>query len=184
LTADPTAPPRDGFPAFPAVPWPSLAEQALALGARLKDLDLTVATAESLTGGLVSAAITSVPGSSVYFLTGVCAYSNQSKHGLLEVPWVVMDTAGAVSPECARAMASGVSRLAGSDLGLSTTGIAGPDGGSAAKPVGLVYISVHGAKGQETRREIFAGDRLTVAFQAVEGALDLILKFLEEKHPG
>jgi PncC family amidohydrolase len=167
----------------PAFPGPALFERASSLGRRLKALGLTLATAESLTGGLVSAAVTSVPGSSAYFLAGLNTYSNQSKHRLLEVPWVVLDTAGAVSPECARAMASGVARLIGSDLGLSTTGIAGPDGGSSVKPVGLVYISAYGNGRHETRREIFSGDRQTVAFQAVASAMELLESFLEGKGP-
>jgi PncC family amidohydrolase len=168
----------------PLFPGPALFGKAAAAGALLKGLGLTAATAESLTGGLVSAAITSVPGSSAYFMAGVNAYSNQSKYRLLEVPWVILNTAGAVSPECSQAMASGVARLIGSDLGLSTTGIAGPDGGSAVKPVGLVYLSVHGPQGQETRRKIYSGDRQSVALQAVEGALDLLLAFLEGRRPG
>ncbi|MDR1313811.1 MAG: CinA family protein [Deltaproteobacteria bacterium] len=168
----------------PPFPGPALFEKASSLGRRLRELDLTISTAESLTGGLVSAAITSVPGSSAYFLAGLNTYSNQSKYRLLEVPWVVLNTAGAVSPECARAMASGVSRLIGSDLGLSTTGIAGPDGGSEVKPVGLVYVSLYGEGRHETKKEIFSGDRHTVAFLAVEAALDLLARFLDERRPG
>jgi nicotinamide-nucleotide amidase len=160
-------------------PGPELYAKASSLGGLLRERGLTLATAESLTGGLVSAAITSVPGSSAYFLAGLNTYSNQSKYRLLEVPWVVLNTAGAVSTECARAMASGVARLIGSDLGLSTTGIAGPDGGSDIKPVGLVYVSAFGNLRHETRREIFTGDRQTVAFLAVEAALDLLRFFLE-----
>ncbi|MDR1081997.1 MAG: nicotinamide-nucleotide amidohydrolase family protein [Deltaproteobacteria bacterium] len=165
-------------------PGPALYARAASLGRRLRELGLTLATAESLTGGLVSAAVTSVPGSSAYFLAGLNTYSNQSKYRLLEVPWVVLNTAGAVSPECARAMASGVARLTGSDLGLSTTGIAGPDGGSEIKPVGLVYVSVYGGGRHETKREIFTGDRQTVAFRAVEAAMELLGKFLEDRNPG
>ncbi|MDR3154490.1 MAG: CinA family protein [Deltaproteobacteria bacterium] len=174
----PTSPDVD-----PEFPGQALTGKASALAGRLKALGLTVSTAESLTGGLVSAALTSVPGSSAYFLAGINAYSNHSKYRILEVPWVVLNTAGAVSPECARAMASGVARLTGSDLGLSTTGIAGPEGGSAVKPVGLVYFSVCGGGRQETRREIFAGSRHRVVYQAVETALDLLSRFLEDKYP-
>ncbi|MDR1039415.1 MAG: nicotinamide-nucleotide amidohydrolase family protein [Deltaproteobacteria bacterium] len=162
-------------------PGPALFEKASAIGRLLRPLRLTLATAESLTGGLVSAAITSVPGSSAYFQAGLNTYSNQSKYRLLEVPWVVLNTAGAVSPECARAMASGAARLLGADLGLSTTGIAGPDGGTNVKPVGLVYVSAYGFGRHETRKEIFSGDRQTVAFLAVDAALDLLAGFLENR---
>jgi PncC family amidohydrolase len=172
-------PPQDPAALFPG---PDLFAKASLTGQRLKTLGLTLATAESLTGGLLSAAMTAVPGSSAYFMAGVTAYSNHSKYRLLEVPWVVLNTAGAVSPESSRAMASGVARLIGADLGLSTTGIAGPDGGSSIKPVGLVYISVHGPSGQDTRKEIFTGDRQSVAVQSVKAALDLLESFLLDKY--
>ena len=100
-----------------------------------------VATAESCTGGLISKRITEVSGSSGVFDCGVCSYANFIKHKLLGVSEATLDTVGAVSPETAQQMAAGVRQLAEADFGISTTGIAGPTGGTPEKPVGLVYIS-------------------------------------------
>lgn len=101
-----------------------------------------LATAESCTGGLVSEKITEVPGCSAVFTCGVCSYANEIKESVLGVRPETLMRYGAVSPQTAREMATGVRRLAGADIGISTTGIAGPGGGSAEKPVGLVYIAV------------------------------------------
>ena len=119
-----------------------------ALGRLLRKQRLTIATAESCTGGLITDRLTDIPGSSMYLERGLVAYSNRSKTDLLGVPEAVLEKHGAVSEETARLMAEGVRRLAGSDLGLATTGIAGPDGGSEAKPVGTVFIAL--ADGVET----------------------------------
>jgi nicotinamide-nucleotide amidase len=110
---------------------------------------LTLAVAESCTGGLVARKITSVPGASGYFLGGVVAYSNNLKTKLLDVPPNVIERFGAVSEECARAMAAGIRAATGADIGLSVTGIAGPSGGTPEKPVGLVWTAV--ADGETTR---------------------------------
>ncbi len=108
----------------------------------LKERKLTVATAESCTGGGVSQAITDVPGSSAVFGCGICAYANETKTKLLGVKKETLETFGAVSEQTAREMAAGVRAVSGADIGVSVTGIAGPEGGSADKPVGLVYIAV------------------------------------------
>jgi len=109
----------------------------------------TVAVAESCTGGLIVHRITNVPGSSEYFERGIVAYSNRAKEELLQVPSSLIEQHGAVSPEAACAMAAGVRRLARADLGLGVTGIAGPGGGSEAKPVGLTYIALADPQGEE-----------------------------------
>jgi nicotinamide-nucleotide amidase len=109
-----------------------------ALGRILTERGLTIAVAESCTGGLIADKITNVSGSSMYFERGVVVYSNQSKTELLNVPKELIKTHGAVSKEVAEAMAAGVRRLAGTDIGISTTGVAGPTGGTSEKPVGLV----------------------------------------------
>ncbi|MDR0881023.1 MAG: nicotinamide-nucleotide amidohydrolase family protein [Candidatus Adiutrix sp.] len=144
------------------------------LASRLTARGLTVATAESLTGGRVAAALTSRPGSSAYFQGGVVAYANQAKIDLLGVPAEVLALKGAVSEECARAMAEGARRRLGTLLAVATTGIAGPDGGSPAKPVGLVWLAT--ATDRDTRAvgRFFPGDRATVTRLAVRAALELL----------
>lgn len=107
----------------------------------------TIATAESCTGGLISKLITDISGASEVFHCGICSYSNDIKEGVLGVDHEILEQHGAVSPETAMQMAIGVRALSGSDIGLSTTGIAGPDGGSDQKPVGLVYIGYADKRG-------------------------------------
>lgn len=140
---------------------------------------LTVATAESCTGGGVAAALTSLAGSSDYVMGGIVSYSNAAKASLLGVPQEILDTRGAVSPECARAMAEGARRALGTDLAVSTTGIAGPGGGTARKPVGLVYIAVAGREGVTAAEHHFTGDRATVTSAATEAALAMLLARIE-----
>lgn len=142
----------------------------------LLDRGLQAATAESCTGGLVAAALTDVPGVSACYLGGVVSYANSVKEGVLGVPASVLETVGAVSSECAEAMARGVREKLGADLAVSTTGIAGPGGGTAAKPVGLVYFGVATATGARSVRHVFAGDRAAVRAQAAETALSLLLE--------
>lgn len=113
---------------------------------KLREKGLRLAAAESCTGGLVSEKITEVPGSSKVFDCGVCSYANFIKHKVLGVKNETIENYGAVSPQCAGEMASGVALLAEADIGISTTGIAGPAGGTAEKPVGLVYIGVYTKK--------------------------------------
>ena len=109
----------------------------------LKEKGLHLATAESCTGGLISKKITEVSGSSEVFDCGVCSYANFIKNKVLGVDNNILETCGAVSAECAMAMAKGVAELANADIGVSTTGIAGPTGATATKPVGLVYIGIY-----------------------------------------
>lgn len=134
--------------------------------------------AESCTGGRIAARITRVPGSSRYFDSACVAYSNRSKENLLGVPNALLVEKGAVSAEVAIAMAEGVRKNAGVDLGLSVTGIAGPDGGTLQKPVGLVYIAL--SDGHETipERFQFHGDRETIQAEAAQMALEKVRRYL------
>ncbi len=136
---------------------------------------LTCATAESCTGGGVGHAITSVAGASSVFWGGVISYDNSVKRDVLGVSEEVLLTKGAVSSECAAAMAEGARRLMGTDLAVSVTGIAGPGGGSAEKPVGLVWFGVATASGVTTDKQIFPGTREAVRTAAIEHALELLL---------
>lgn len=136
----------------------------------------TVATAESCTGGLIAGRITSVPGASAVFLGGVVSYANEVKRDVLGVPQGVLDHAGAVSAECAEAMASGVRALLKADAAVSVTGIAGPDGGTPQKPVGLVWFGVATASGARAESQRFDGDREAVRRQACDLALQLLLE--------
>ena len=137
---------------------------------------VTIATAESCTGGLVAARITSVPGSSAVFLGGVVSYANAAKQELLGVPREVLERAGAVSAACAEAMARGARARLKADLAVSVTGIAGPDGGTPQKPVGLVYLGVATAAGARAERHVFAGDRAAIRALAADRALALLLE--------
>jgi len=148
------------------------------LAARLQELAIargvTVATAESCTGGGIAREITRISGSSGYFLGSVVAYANDVKHRLLGVPNDVLENPGAVSEACARAMVEGVRSLMGSDFAVSTTGIAGPLGGTARKPVGLVYIGVGSARGVVVEKHVFSGDRAAVIEASTARALELL----------
>lgn len=137
---------------------------------------VTVATAESCTGGLVAERITSVAGASSVFLGGVVSYANAVKRDLLGVPSDLLERMGAVSAECAEAMAAGVRALMKADASVSVTGIAGPDGGTPQKPVGLVYLGVATAGGVRVERCRFEGDREAVRRQASDRALSLLLE--------
>ena len=140
------------------------------LGAR----GMTCATAESCTGGGVGSAITSVPGASAVYLGGVVSYANSVKRGVLGVGDGTLARCGAVSPECAAEMAEGARRLTGADIAVSVTGVAGPGGGSAEKPVGLVWFGLASPGGVRTERCIFAGDRGRVREQAVVHAIGML----------
>ncbi len=151
------------------------------LGELLKERELTIAVAESCTGGLLGNLITDVPGSSAYFRGGIIAYQNDVKEKLLDVPTSAVITVGAVSEEVARAMAHGVRKLLESDIGVGITGIAGPGGGTPNKPVGLVYIAVEGPHGAECRRFMWDGDRLENKYRSASAAIELVTTLLEEK---
>lgn len=141
----------------------------------LAEKKLTCATAESCTGGGVGYAMTSVSGASAVFWGGVISYDNSVKRDLLGVPAEILETKGAVSPECAAAMAEGARKRTCTDLAVSITGIAGPGGGSAEKPVGLVWFGVASKSGAVTDKKIFSGDRDAVRASAIEHALRLLL---------
>ena len=129
------------------------------IGRMLKQAGKTVSTAESCTGGTISALFTSIPGSSEYFLGSVTSYANSVKTGVLGVPEEIIEKYGAVSSECVAAMAEGVRRITGSDFSVATSGIAGPGGGSEVKPVGTVWIGVSSPKETKTYKLVFKGDR-------------------------
>ena len=131
------------------------------------------------TGGLVSARLTSVPGSSDYFLGGVVAYDNRVKEGTLGVRRETLARHGAVSAQCAREMAQGVRDRLGTDIGVSLTGIAGPGGGTPEKPVGLVYIAWALPKKTTVKRFLFAGDRAQIRERAANAALHGLCRFLD-----
>jgi PncC family amidohydrolase len=137
---------------------------------------LTIAAAESCSGGEVAHRITSVAGSSVYFLGSIVAYSNEAKIGLLGVPAEVIETRGAVSAECARAMAERARRVFGADVAVSTTGIAGPGGATERKPVGLVYTAIADANGVQAQEHHFSGERTAVVDASAEAALRLLVE--------
>jgi nicotinamide-nucleotide amidase len=147
------------------------------VGRLLHERGLTVALAESCTGGLIAHRLTDISGSSRYFERGLVVYSNAAKQALLGVPEALLARHGAVSAECAEAMARGVRDHAGTDLGLSVTGIAGPEGGSAAKPVGTVFIGLADARAATVERHRFPRDREgNKALSALRG-LDLLRRY-------
>jgi len=137
---------------------------------------LSLAVAESCTGGLVSSLITDVPGSSKYFFGGVTAYSNELKTSLLKVPHRMIKKHGAVSEEVAEAMAHGIKKETGADITAAITGIAGPDGGTEEKPVGLAHIVVLGPMVKRARKVLFQGTREEIKQQFAEAALEQVLK--------
>lgn len=143
------------------------------------DAGVSLATAESCSGGGVAARITSVAGSSAYFLGGVVAYANDAKADVLGVPRDLLETRGAVSAECVTAMAEGARRLFGATLAVATTGIAGPGGATARKPVGLVYLALASPAGTFVEKHQFAGGRAAVTEAAVERALALLVSGAE-----
>jgi nicotinamide-nucleotide amidase len=144
------------------------------VGALLAARGLTLSVAESCTGGQIASRMTDVSGSSAYFERGVVAYSNRSKVELLGVPVELLNRTGAVSREVAEAMAQGIRDRAGTTFGLSTTGIAGPTGGTAEKPVGLVWIGIADAGGAVALKHTFAGARALIKERASQAALELL----------
>ncbi|MBC2722508.1 competence/damage-inducible protein A [Desulfosporosinus sp.] len=142
------------------------------VGQALNSQNLTISTAESCTGGLLGAAFTQEPGSSRFYLGGVVSYSNSLKRGILGVSEESLKAFGAVSEEVAKEMAEGIRSKTGSNLAISTTGIAGPDGGSDEKPVGLVYIGFATSKGVHAQKFQFYGERESVRQLTVQAALN------------
>jgi PncC family amidohydrolase len=151
---------------------------AQAIGELLQGRGLTLAVAESCTGGLLAGYITNIPGSSAYFEGGVIAYSYAVKERVLNVPAGVLERHGAVSPETATAMAKGVRELLQTDLTLAVTGIAGPTGGTPEKPVGLVYIALASDQGEECRRYLWTGDRWENREWSARAALEMLHEHL------
>ena len=148
------------------------------VGSLLKEKGLTLACAESCTGGLLGHRLTGVPGSSAYFLESAVVYSNAAKKRRLGVPLTLIARHGAVSAPVARAMAQGIRRTSGADYGLAVTGIAGPDGGTARKPVGLVYIALADGRSVSLSRSVFWGGRDIIKFQSSQKALDRLRRAL------
>jgi PncC family amidohydrolase len=161
----------------------SLDQLAARVQERCLELGLKVATAESCTGGLVAKAITDIPGSSEYYPGGIVSYSNEAKRRLLGVPMDQLEAHGAVSAQVARAMAIAARDRLGADVGVSVTGVAGPGGGSDAKPVGLTYVGIADALGVEVRRFVWSGDRAQNRESSARAALELLLARLESAQP-
>lgn len=153
---------------------------AARLGLILKEKKLCCATAESCTGGLIGAALTDIPGSSAWYRGGVISYANDAKIRLLGVSAAILAARGAVSEEVALAMARGACEALGADIGLASTGIAGPDGGSPAKPVGTVWLGWAWRGGVQAKVFHFSGDRAAVRAQAVQAALSGLLALIAD----
>lgn len=158
----------------------SAIEYARQIGVALQQRQWTIATAESCTGGLVGHLLTEIAGSSAYYQGGVIAYSNDVKQSHLGVPAAILETEGAVSEATARVMAQGVRERLGTTVGVSTTGIAGPGGGTTTKPVGLVYMCVATLETTLCRRYVFDGDRQQNKQYTALRALELILAALDQ----
>jgi PncC family amidohydrolase len=153
-----------------------LAARLLALAV---ERGVSVSTAESCTGGLVGHAITSIPGSSACYLGGVISYADGVKTDLLGVAPELLGRHGAVSAQVALAMADGVRARLGADLAVAVTGVAGPDGGTEAKPVGLTYVATAGAHGSEVRRQVWSGDRAANKIASAALALEMLIVALD-----
>jgi nicotinamide-nucleotide amidase len=181
-------PPSDASIAPSAAPLPpsaaSIAPSTVTLAADAIELlagrGLTVAIAESLTGGLVAAAVTGVPGSSVVFRGGIVAYATDLKNALLGVPAELLARFGAVHPDVAAAMARGVRERLGSSVGMATTGVAGP-GPADGKPAGTVFVAVDGPRGAVGSALQLSGGRAEVRDSSVVGALSLLVGALREE---
>ncbi len=148
------------------------------IGKLLKEGKLTLAVAESCTGGLIADRITDVPGSSNYFERSMTLYSNESKVSELGVPFAFLEKFGAVSREVAEAMAAGIRSKSNTDIGISTTGIAGPAGGSAEKPVGLVWVGYSDKHATLALKFNFGDERRRVKERAAQAALELLRRKL------
>jgi PncC family amidohydrolase len=159
-------------------------EELVELAARVLEscrrLHVTLAAAESCTGGLIGHLLTEVPGSSDVFRAGIVSYGDAMKTALLGVSPAALSAHGAVSAQVAVAMAEGARARIGADLAVSVTGIAGPAGGSAEKPVGLTYVAVADAAGHDVRRHVWAGDRSANKRESAAAALSMLLERLGE----
>jgi len=151
------------------------------VGELLRKHGFRLAVAESCTGGLVGHLITNVPGSSVYYMGSITAYANEAKVRLLGVRWETLEKFGAVSKETVIEMAYGVRKVLTADIGLSISGIAGPDGGTPDKPVGLTWIGLSAEGVDEAWRFIWPGDRLAVKEQSARAVLRLLAEYLSDQ---
>lgn len=142
---------------------------------RLTALGISLATAESCTGGLVGHLLTEIPGSSDYYVGGAVSYSDEVKHSVLDVTTEALERHGAVSAQVAVAMAEGARRRFGADVAVAVTGIAGPAGGSESKPIGLTYVAVADAVGHEVQRFHWTGERSANKRESARAALILLL---------
>jgi len=141
---------------------------------------LRLAAAESCTGGLIGHRLTNVAGSSAYYMGSVTAYANEAKVRLLGVSRETLEKYGAVSSETVVEMARGIRLALGADIGISVSGIAGPDGGTPEKPVGTVWIGLSTPQGEYARHYLWSGDRLRVKEQSAQAALDLLVEHLQK----
>jgi PncC family amidohydrolase len=162
----------------------ALRELAARVQARFLKRKLSLATAESCTGGLVGHLLTEVAGSSEYFLGGVVSYSDDLKRSLLAVPEATLAKHGAVSAQTAVAMAEGARIRLNADVAVAVTGIAGPSGGSAAKPVGLTYVAVADVDGHDAKRFVWQGDRTANKRESAAAVLELVLDRVAEGSGG
>jgi nicotinamide-nucleotide amidase len=154
-------------------------ELSAKVGLLLSQRGLTLALAESCTGGLIAHHVTNVPGSSAYFLGGVVSYANSIKEEILGVPPATLEERGAVSEETASAMARGARELFRSDIAVSVTGIAGPTGGTESKPVGLVYIALDAAGFHTCEEHIWPGaSRIDTKRRSAQASLQLLVRYL------
>ncbi len=163
---------------------PELVALAEQLQAGFVGRRLTLAVAESCTGGLLGHLLTEVPGSSGYFLGGAISYSDAAKRSLLDVSGTALERHGAVSAQVAVAMAEGARNRFGADVGAAVTGVAGPSGGTASKPVGLTYVAVADRHGHDVRRYLWSGDRSGNKRASAAAALELLLERLAERNGG
>lgn len=146
---------------------------------RMLERQMKLATAESCTGGLIGHLLTEIPGSSDYYVGGVVSYSNALKQSELGVDAATLEHHGAVSAQTCVAMAEGARHRYGADLAVAVTGIAGPGGGSDAKPVGLTYVGVADSEGHDVRRFVWTGDRHGNKVRSAQAALELVLERLD-----
>ena len=151
------------------------------IGHLLRKRELKLALAESCTGGLIGNRITNVPGSSEYFLGGIVAYAYEAKAALLGVSWDTLNTKGAVSQETVLEMARGARRILNTDIAVSVTGIAGPGGGTAEKPVGTTWIGLVAKEGEWTRLFQFSGNREQNKISSADAALQMLLDYLQDQ---
>jgi PncC family amidohydrolase len=151
------------------------------IGQLLTEQQLTIALAESCTGGLIAHRLTNVPGSSDYFIGGVVSYANEAKERVLGVSHQTLQEHGAVSEETAREMARGVRRILQTDVALAVTGIAGPSGGTPGKPVGLTYIALAAEDLERCEGYLWRGDRRANKEQSAEAALAMLREYLEAR---